>query len=520
MRKSRYTDSGLLSRFTQQSFEACCPPWPAAKRCPMKNGTKTASKRKRVQKQSRTDSHADSQLSRSDAPGEQPVARRIQIELRSPLWTIPARSKAESAFRFSSHASDELASLHELFREHRLSHAHPSFRKSQPRQKRKLSQTDKDNFSRFVDLHFPSDADFGAIVRALRSHADVAQAMEVLRYRPAAMPTDPLIGNAGNGALLGQAGQDPTGLNLQWYLFRCKVDQAWQRATGNGVVIADVDAGFYLQHQDLVANVEPEHSYNAVDGSTDVSSQGETSHGTGVLGLAGAASNGIGMAGVAYDARLWALQTDAGNGQQLLGDPVANAIAWIGAHDPRNRRVVVLIEQQTASEGNIEQSPAVQAAIVKAINDGYVVCVAAGNGDKDAAIADDGTPIPDTGSILVGATEYAGADNPRAVWGNEASNWGNRITVSAPGDPMNDVTCRDQAVDDYAPGFGGTSGAAAKVAGTIALMLEANPNLTHAQVKQILAATGTALTNDKPMGVFLNAASAVQRAAQLYPNHP
>jgi hypothetical protein len=46
-------------------------------------------------------------------------------------------------------------------------------------------------------------------------------------------------------------------------------------------------------------------------------------------------------------------------------------------------------------------------------------------------------------------------------------------------------------------------------------MLEANPKLTHAEVKQILTATGTALANDKPMGVFLNAASAVLSAAQL-----
>lgn len=358
-------------------------------------------------------------------------------------------------------------------------------------------------------------------MRALRSHGDIAQAVEVSKYRPAAIPTDPLIGNAGNGALPGQADQDPaTGLSLQWYLFRCKVDQAWKRATGREVVIADVDAGFYLQHQDLIANVEAEHSYNAVDGSTDVSSQGETAHGTGVLGLAGAANNGLGIAGVAYDARLWPIQTDAGTAQPLPGDPVANAIAWIGAHDPQDRPLVILIEQQTEAEGNIEQSPAVQAAIVKAIKDGYVVCVAAGNGDKDASLRDDGTPFPETGSILVGATGYADADNPRAAWGNEASNWGDRITVSAPGDPTNDVTCRDQAADDYTSGLGGTSGAAAKVAGVIALMLEANPKLTHAEVKQILTLTGGALQNDKPMGVFLNAASAVQRAAQLNPNHP
>lgn len=374
----------------------------------------------------------------------------------------------------------------------------------------------KDDLSRFVDLHFPADAEVAAIVKELRSRPDVVQAIEISGYRPA-FPTDPLVGTSGNGALPGQAALDPAGLNLQWYIFRCGVDQAWNSASGNGVVIADVDAGFYLDHEDLVANVEVEHCYNAVDGSTDVTSNGDTAHGTGVLGLAAAASNGVGMAGVAYAAKLWPIQTDEGAPTQLLGDQVANAIAWIGGHDPRDRRVVILVEQQTAAEGNIEQSPAVQAAIIGAIKAGYVVCVAAGNGDRDASIADDGSAIPETGSILVGATAYADAGNPRAVWGTEASNWGDRITVSAPGDPLNDVTCRDQGPSDYTPGFGATSGAAAKVAGVIALMLEVNPSLTHDQVKQIVMNTGTALTNDRKMGVFINAGAAVQRALQLKP---
>lgn len=478
----------------------------------MKRRTKTVAKPKEVRKLHVTAGRVQFKSLRTQASAE----HKVQVELRYPLWALPPRSQSESAFRFSSHASDDLASLHFLFREHRLLHAHPSFRAIQPRQRRRRSQKEKDDLSRFVDLHFPATTDIRALVAALRTHGDVVQAMEVRKYRTAAIPTDPLIGNAGNGALPGQAGLDPaTGLNLQWYLFRCKVDQAWQSATGDGVVIADVDAGFFLQHQDLVPNVEPEHSYNAVDGSTDVISQGEQAHGTGVLGLAGAASNALGLAGVAYNARLWALQTDAGSGTPLLGDPVANAIAWIGMHDPKDRRIVILVEHQTDAEGNIEQCPAVQAAIIKAISDGYVVCVAAGNGDKDAALADDGTPIPDTGSILVGATAYADADNPRAAWGNEASNWGARITISAPGDVLNDVTCRNLGVADYAPGFGGTSGAAAKVAGAIALMLQANPKLTHADVKQILMENGTALAPDKPIGVFLDAARAVARAAQL-----
>ena len=479
----------------------------------MSNGTKSTLLRHSALKQSGTKRLVEGQLSQPTVASEQPAERKVQIEVRSPLWAIPARSKADSAFRFASHASNNLSSLHSLFREHELRMAHPCFRQSQPRQKRRWAQPDKDNFSRFVDLHFPPDADVSTIVKALRAHADIAQAVEVSKYRPA-FPTDPLIGTAGTGPLPGQAAQDPTtGLDLQWYLFRCLVDQAWNLATGSGVIIADVDAGYNLKHQDLVANVETEYTYNAVDGSPNVTNLGDLAHGTGVLGLAGGASNALGIAGVAYNARLWPLQADAGT-TQLPGDPVANAITWIVGQDPGGRRVVILIEHQTGAGGNVEQCPAVQAAIISAIQKGYVVCVAAGNGGKDASLADDGTPIPETGSILVGATGFDPAANPRAVWGTEASNFGARITVSAPGDATNDITCRNLGIDDYTSGFGGTSGAAAKVAGVIALMLEANNKLTHDQVKQILGQNGTALADGEPMGMFLNALAVVQSAAK------
>jgi serine protease AprX len=114
----------------------------------------------------------------------------------------------------------------------------------------------------------------------------------------------------------------------------------------------------------------------------------------------------------------------------------------------------------------------------------------------------------------VGATAFDPVDNPRAIGPGKSSNYGDRIVVSAPGDASHDVTCRNLSPSDYTNLFGGTSGAAAKVAGAIALMLEANPALTHDEVKSILSTTGTPLNNDHPMGVFLNADAAVTAAIQ------
>jgi hypothetical protein len=358
-----------------------------------------------------------------------------------------------------------------------------------------------------VDLHFPAEANIESILRDLRGLPQVARAIEVRGIIPSAIPSDPLIGTSD------QLASDPnTGFEFQWYVFRCGVERAWAGATGQGVVIADVDAGFFLDHQDLVANIELAHAHNSVDGSNDVTAGAETDHGTAVLGIAGAASNAVGIAGFAFGAKLWPVQADAGKGPSLPGDPLANAIDWVLGENSSGRRVVINIEAQTpGSLGNCEQIPAVNAAIRLAIDKGFVVCVSAGNGNRDAGIADDGTPIPPTGSILVGATAYDAVDNPRAAFGSQGSNWGARVVVSAPGDPNHDVTCGIASASFYRNDFGGTSGAAAKIAGAVALMLEANSQLTHDEVKSILVSTGSPLNTDQPIGVFLNAHAAVSR---------
>jgi subtilisin family serine protease len=296
----------------------------------------------------------------------------------------------------------------------------------------------------------------------------------------------------------------------QWYIFRCRANHAWPMASGNGVVVADIDWGYRTSHQDLAPRFDMSRAYNAFDGGTNVSTGGSVFHGTGVMGIVGAADNNLGIAGFAYGATLWPVQADSGPGTALGGNAWARAIDWVRSADGGGRRKVIILEVQTGSFGNYEMVPSVNTAIRTAIAHGVVVCVAAGNGNRNASIDDSGNPIPETGSILVGATEYHATQNRRAGF----SNFGPRIVVCAPGDSSHDLTCHSSSDNAYRNGFGGTSGATPKVAGTVALILDVNPDLTHAEVRTILNTTGTAVVTDagKPVGTFLNTEAAVRAA--------
>lgn len=180
--------------------------------------------------------------------------------------------------------------------------------------------------------------------------------------------------------------------------------------------------------------------------------------------------------------------------------------------------MVINLEAQTGTLGNYEMVPSFRLAIQYAMAWGIVVCLAAGNGNRDAG-RDDQTPpqqIPDTGSIVVGATRFDAVDNIR--W--SLSNWGARVTVYAPGDPSHDVTANDTGGWDNQ--FGGTSGATPKVAGTVALMLAVNPALTCADIRKILIETGTPLmvAPGEPPGVFLDSMAAVCNALELVAPSP
>ncbi|MBY0427625.1 MAG: S8 family serine peptidase, partial [Alphaproteobacteria bacterium] len=117
-----------------------------------------------------------------------------------------------------------------------------------------------------------------------------------------------------------------TEYNRGWQLNAIGAADAYARGfTGAGQTVAVFDSGFNRTHVDLAPNLSA-YSFDAVNGTEGVASD-VNGHGTFVAGIIGAANNGVGMEGVAYDAKLMAIRVVNADGSVNLSD--ANLAAGI-----------------------------------------------------------------------------------------------------------------------------------------------------------------------------------------------
>jgi hypothetical protein len=309
----------------------------------------------------------------------------------------------------------------------------------------------------------------------------------------------------------------------------------WAARCGGGekTGFVDIEQGWFvalgvagdIQHEDLPApalfpGVPRETSLNACPPSFH--------HGTAVLGIVCGLDNQTGVMGIARQARVMEVASHRQNG---VAGFVANAITAVLGHLQAGD--VLLIEYQDGSNRPAETDPLTKQAIGIAIGLGMIVVEPAGNLNIDLDTVPElnrsSPAFIDSGAIVVAGCkatlDASGTGHDRWVttaadfvlpgpvppfladcgYGTvppffPGSNFGSRIDCYAWGENVVSAgygwLSGTSPADSYTDRFGGTSAAAAIVAGaavvvqSVATCLTGTP-LTCRQMRELLTATGT-----------------------------
>ena len=379
--------------------------------------------------------------------------------------------------------------------------------------------------------------DAAALARRLAADPDVEFAEPNGRMRIQAAPNDPLYAATAPGVR-------PSGPDSgQWYLraptptvvSSIDIEAAWLRTLGSaGVVVAVLDTGVRFDHPDLgraatggrllpgydfvsnsiVANdgdgrdADPSDPGDWVSSAeagrgtfTGCSASNSSWHGTRTASLVGAATNnGLGMAGTAPGVSVLPVRvlgkcfgTDADIQAGMLW---AAGISVPGVPDNPNPAKVL---NMSLGASGVTCSASYQNVVDQVLARGAVIVAAAGN----SAGGPVGTPGNCRGVIAVLALRHAGSKVGFSDLGPE-------ITIAAPGGncinivsgtpclyPISAASNTGTTVPVAADAFWtdsfrisvGTSFSSPLVAGTVGLMLSAQPSLTPTQVRTALQAT-------------------------------
>ncbi|MGJ3245372.1 MAG: S8 family serine peptidase [Elainellaceae cyanobacterium] len=332
----------------------------------------------------------------------------------------------------------------------------------------------------------------------------------------------------------------------QWYLqhdgganlatgAHISIEQAWDITRGiRSIVVAVIDDAFDLNHPDfqgkgkIVAPLD-------IKGNDflPLPDDGQENHGTSTAGLAIAEENGIGIVGVAPGCAFMPIRTTG----FIDDETIERLFEWAIDHG-----AAVISCSWGPSAVYFPLSLRQRAVLSRAAREGRngkgcIIVFAAGNANRpiNGAVNEQGW----SNNVLRGPTDWLNgyaihpsviavsactSFNKKAVY----SNWGNEISVCAPSNnappgiflpamgyvptpPIVRERLQGEGVftsdrldaagyvsGDFVENFGGTSSACPIVAGVAALILSANPDLTAAEVRQILQDTADKITDPDP----------------------
>jgi serine protease len=344
-----------------------------------------------------------------------------------------------------------------------------------------------------VNPHFNSEFSAADHVYIIKGDK---QLLAALRKSPLAKDTEFIEPNYIYSAL--EVPNDPYYVK-QWNLRNINVETAWQTTKGQGVTVAVIDTGV-SRVPDLKAT-EFVPGYDFVNDR--VAADDDHGHGTHVAGtVAQSTNNGLGVAGIAYQAKIMPLKVLSASGGGTVSD-IAEAIKFAA---DKGADVINM------SLGGSGSSNLMEEAINYAHQKGTVVIAAAGNSNRNAA----GYPARYPRVIGVAALDATGGKAPY-------SNYGAGVDISAPGGStaggnadggILQNTINPATGESVFASFQGTSMASPHVAG-VAALIKASGVKEPDKVLQLLKESARVVKED-PLNYYgagqLDAAVAVQKA--------
>lgn len=379
------------------------------------------------------------------------------------------------------------------------------------------------------------------VIRAVALAAAIAitassGSYSIAQAKLASEPNDPLFPEQWSLENTGQSGKKDADIDAL---------SAWKYTTGGpGVVIAIIDSGVAYDHPDLKGQIwaNPGESGNKSSNGKDDDGNGYvddwrgwdwvdndndpndpqknndvTGHGSQVAGIAAATgNNSYGITGVSWNSRIMPLRVAKPKDGYVKAADLAEAINYATAKGANIVNISVYADDEPGSKlisDAIEASP-------KAL-----FTVAAGNLSKDIDLKVGNTfypcSFPAENIVCAGGT-----DKKDEFWKGsflvKGSNYGTTsVDLAAPATNILSTTFED-VVNGKPTGFtfndseNGTSLSSPMVAGTAALILTLKPELTPAQVKNVLMSTTDKLDSLKDKvasGGRLNAGKAVLKVA-------
>ena len=290
-----------------------------------------------------------------------------------------------------------------------------------------------------------------------------------------------------------------------WGVADSKAITAWQDGiAGTGITIAVIDSGVDGTNAEMAGRLSS--ASEDMDSARNQLFDPSDTHGSEVAAIAAANFNNSSTVGIAFDATILALRADSASGDGSFPSNYVTAAINYATNYAINNNVPVIINMSLGFSGTLgpPNSDPIAAAIQFATSHGVIIVNAAGN---DSA-AQPEAPGNDASNAAVsnGLLVVAGAHDRNgnfASFSNQAgsqSAWyitapGVNVQVpdfGAAGATNSNEVCGPNSSYGVAAGncvVAGTSYASPAVAAALALLREAFPGMTPAQIVQLLLAS-------------------------------